>query len=72
MRAPTEVIAYTIPDAGRAAGIGTTKLYELIGLGILDARKSGRRTVIMADSLRAYLNSLPKLESRGAYQRAAA
>ena len=64
MRTPTDPIAYTIPDAGRAAGIGNTKLYELIGLGVLDARKAGRRTVIMADSLRAYLSSLPPASIR--------
>ena len=59
MRPPTEPIAYTIPDAGRVAGIGTTKLYDLIAAGTLDARKAGRRTVIMADSLNAYLRGLP-------------
>ena len=73
MRAPSEPIAYTIPDAGRVAGIGTTKLYELIGMGALDARKAGRRTVIMADSLRAYLSGLPPATIRmGQRQKAAA
>ena len=72
MRPPTEPIAYTVPDAGRVAGIGTTKLYELIGTGALDARKAGRRTVIMADSLRAYLTTLPPACIRTGQRKAAA
>lgn len=72
MRTPSEPIAYTIPDAVRAAGIGTTKLYELIGAGTLDARKVGRRTVIMADSLRAFMSSAPRATIRmGQRQKAA-
>jgi hypothetical protein len=41
-------------------GLGTTKLYELIGAGILDARKAGSRTLITAESLNRYIASLPK------------
>ena len=72
MRAPIEPITYTVPEAGRVAGIGVTKLYELIGHGILDARKAGRRTLITADSLRAYLAALPRAEVRQPRQRIAA
>lgn len=71
MRPLNAPVAYTVPDACRTFGFGPTKAYELIGKGILDARKLGRRTLITADSLHAYLNSLPKLESRGTHQRAA-
>ena len=52
-------IAYTLEDARNTAGVSTTKLYDLIAAGTLDARKAGRRTVIMADSLNAYLRGLP-------------
>ena len=41
-------------------GIGTTKFYELIAAGLLDARKIGGRTMITAESLRQYVASLPK------------
>ena len=52
-------LAYTVPDAGKVSGHGRTRIYQLIGEGRLDARRSGGRTLIMADSLRAYLASLP-------------
>lgn len=55
-----EPLAYRIDDARRILGLGTTKLYELIGNGVLDARKCGTRTLITGESLRAYVASLPK------------
>jgi hypothetical protein len=55
-----EILAYRVPDAGRITGLGNTKLYELIGAGILDARKAGSRTLITAESLNRYIASLPK------------
>ena len=64
MRTPAKPIAYTVDDASRIAGIGVTKLYEEIGAGALDARKAGRRTVIMAASLDAYLANLPSAKIR--------
>lgn len=59
MRDPTKPITYTIPGARTASGLGTTKLYELIGEGVLEARKAGRRTLVVAESLNTYLASLP-------------
>ncbi len=53
-------LAYRIDDVRRILGLGTTKLYELIGTGALDARKAGTRTLITGDSLRQYVASLPK------------
>ena len=52
-------LAYSIPDAVHATGLPRTTLYELIGRGVLQARKAGRRTLIPADSLNGYLASLP-------------
>ena len=60
----SEPIAYTLDDAGRVAGHGRTKLYELISEGVLDARKAGSRTLIVGDSLRAYLANLPRADIR--------
>ena len=56
----TDPLAYTIQDAGQLAGLGRTKLYDLISEGVLDARKIGSRTVIIGESLRGYITSLPK------------
>jgi excisionase family DNA binding protein len=64
-RGPTP-LAYTVPDACKAAGLGRTTLYELIAAGRLRAMKAGTRTLIEADSLRSYLASLPTLPTRGA------
>ena len=64
MRPLNAPVAYTVPDACRTFGFGVTKAYELIGAGILDARKAGRRTLITAESLHAYLNGLPRVETR--------
>ena len=55
-----EALTYRVDDARRMLGLGTTKLYELIGTGVLDARKAGSRTLITGESLRAYVASLPK------------
>lgn len=59
MRKPSDPVTYTIAGAKDATGLGTTKLYELIGEGVLQARKAGRRTLVTAESLHAYLESLP-------------
>ncbi len=49
------------PSAAKVAlGIGTTKLYELIGNGSLDAVKLGRHTRIRESSIVAFQASLPR------------
>ena len=53
------LLAYGIPDACRALGIGRTRLYALIGEGKIEARQCGGRTLIPADSLRAFVANLP-------------
>lgn len=52
-------IAITLDEASAISGIGKTKLYCEIRAGKLTPRKSGRRTVILVDDLKAYLTSLP-------------
>jgi len=59
-------LAYTVPDACKAAGFGRTTLYELIAAGRVRAMKAGTRTLIEAESLRRYLASLPTLPARRA------
>ncbi len=55
-----EPLVYKVKEACRVGGFGPTKAYELIGAGVLDARKLGASTLITAESLRAYLAGLPK------------
>lgn len=53
------VIAYGITDACKILGIGRTNLYRLIGENKIEARQCGGRTLIPADSLRAFIANLP-------------
>ena len=47
-------------EAKVAIGCGTTKLYELIGNGSLEAVKLGRHTRIRESSIVAFQASLPR------------
>jgi excisionase family DNA binding protein len=49
----------TISEACAIAGIGRTKIYEAISEGRLKARKCGKRTLILKNELRQFLESLP-------------
>ena len=49
----------SITDTKRQIGLGHTKVYELIGQGVLDARKAGKKTLITGESIRAYIAGLP-------------
>jgi excisionase family DNA binding protein len=53
--------AYTIAQAAKAAGIGRSTLYAELSAGKLQARKLGRRTLILASDLSCWLSSLPTL-----------
>ncbi|GJD36587.1 helix-turn-helix transcriptional regulator [Methylobacterium aerolatum] len=57
-RTPVEKLAYTIPETCYATGLGRTTVYDLIAKDKLRAIKAGARTLILADSIRGYLNSL--------------
>jgi excisionase family DNA binding protein len=52
-------LTYSIDEAVKATGIGRSCLYEEISGGRLRAVKRGRRTLILADDLKAWLASLP-------------
>jgi excisionase family DNA binding protein len=52
-------LAYNISEAGQAAKTGRTAIYEAIRSGELRAVKRGRRTLILANDLRRWLESLP-------------
>ena len=53
-----EPLTVTVAGAKRALGIGTTKIYELIGQGRLRTVKLGRRTLIRTDSIHALIDNL--------------
>jgi hypothetical protein len=54
-------ICYSIPEAARAASIGTSKLRGEIRAGRLIARKIGKRTVITAQDLEEWAAALPNI-----------
>jgi excisionase family DNA binding protein len=53
-----ETLTVTIAGARNVLGIGTTKIYELIGEGRLRTVKIGRRTLIRTESIRELVDAL--------------
>jgi excisionase family DNA binding protein len=54
---PSDPLAYPIPDAVRAAGIGRSFIYCAIKAGDLPVVKMGRRTLILRADLETWLRS---------------
>jgi excisionase family DNA binding protein len=55
----TPPIAYSIEQAAKLINCGRTSIYAFIKSRDLQARKIGRRTIILDDDLRRWLASLP-------------
>ncbi|MTI42029.1 DNA-binding protein, partial [Roseibium hamelinense] len=52
---------HTLRDLKEAGYAGFTKLYEEIRAGRLVATKIGRRTIILDEDLKAWLDALPRV-----------
>lgn len=61
----TDAVAFHIGKLPEATGgaVTRTAAYQAIREGKLVARKSGRRTIILADDLRAFLETLPRVKA---------
>ena len=57
-------LAYGIKEVGRVIDTGESTVYEYIKDGKIRAVKHGRRTLILAEDLERYLNSLPAIPAR--------
>jgi excisionase family DNA binding protein len=55
----TSTLAYSVPEACAIARCGRTTLYQAIRSGALRAVKRGRRTLILPDDLRRFVESHP-------------
>jgi excisionase family DNA binding protein len=56
-------LAYSVEESLALLGIGRDKLYKIIKAKQLPARKLGRRTLILASDLNAFVESLPQLSA---------
>lgn len=60
----TSPLALTISEACAISRTGRTALYEAIRDGQLVARKRGRRTLVLPDDLKRWVESHPTIEAR--------
>ncbi|HYD86793.1 MAG TPA: helix-turn-helix domain-containing protein [Vitreimonas sp.] len=61
-RASTERELWPIPEFCRAFGRSKTFVYDALAAGDLDGVKVGRSTLITAESVKRWRDSLPKFE----------
>jgi hypothetical protein len=52
-------IAAPIHEASRISGLSRSEIYRRLAAGDIRAVKSGSRTLVLIDSLRAHLSNLP-------------
>ena len=51
-------------EASALTGIGLTSIRQAVASHALAARKHGRRTIILPDDLKAWLEALPKIGNK--------
>jgi excisionase family DNA binding protein len=59
MNDPLNQLAYSPQEAAKVAGLSRGSIFKAVREKRLSARKAGTRTLILADDLRTFLESLP-------------
>jgi len=62
MKMEVEPLLVSIPQTCQLVGRCTATIYELLGSGQLEAKKSDSRTLVTMESIKRYVDSLPKAE----------
>lgn len=62
---PAEKLMYTVKQVSEALGVGRTTVWKAVADAKLNAIKLGNRTLIPAESLRAWIASMPAVKRRG-------
>lgn len=57
-------LSYNIATAIALTGLSRTRLYELIAAGRIEARQEGTKKLVIGESLRGYVKSLPSAAQR--------
>jgi hypothetical protein len=55
-----EPILCSVPQGRQMLGIGTQAIYDLLGAGLIKGVKHGTRTLLVVQSLRDYVATLPE------------
>ena len=56
----SDTLAYTIPEACKAGAASRSAIYRAVKCGDLTLRKRGKRSFILAEELRRWLNAMPE------------
>lgn len=59
---PDWKLAYRVPEAAAATGLGESTIWKKISEGKLMAKRDGAATLIEREELQRYLRSLPKVQ----------
>jgi hypothetical protein len=59
----SQALAYRLQDAARVSGASVATLYRAAAEGKITIRKLRGRSVILADELRGWLSSLPRMDA---------
>lgn len=52
---PSDKITVRVPEAARMLSISRASLYRLLSAGEIEAAKSGQKTLVIVESLRAFV-----------------